>query len=39
MHTSIPSALITRSRIAAIGPPASAFDAREFWKQQDRSRF
>jgi len=39
MNTTIASALITLSLIIAIAAPASAFDAKEFWQQQDRSHF
>ena len=33
----IASALIALSLIAAITAPASAFDSKEFWQQQERS--
>jgi hypothetical protein len=39
MNTIIASALITLSLITAVAAPASAFDAKQFWQQQDRSRF
>jgi hypothetical protein len=39
MNTIIASALITLSLITAVAAPASAFDAKEFWQQQDRSSF
>jgi hypothetical protein len=39
MKTIIASALITLSLVAAIAAPASAFDAKEFWEQQDRSHY
>jgi hypothetical protein len=34
----IVSALIALSLVTAIAAPASAFDAKEFWQQQDRER-
>ena len=33
------TALIALSLITAVAAPASAFDAKEFWQQQDRSHF
>jgi len=39
MNTIIASALIALSLITAVAAPASAFDAKEFWQQQDRSHF
>ena len=39
MKTIIASALITLSLVTAIAAPASAFDAKEFWEQQDRSHY
>ena len=39
MKTIIASALITLSFVTAIAAPASAFDAKEFWEQQDRSHY
>jgi hypothetical protein len=33
MNTMIATILITLSLITAIGAPASAFDAKEFWQQ------
>jgi hypothetical protein len=39
MNALIASAPITMSLTAAIATPASAFDAREFWQQQDQSHF
>jgi hypothetical protein len=39
MNTIIASALITLSLITAVVAPAGAFDAKEFWQQQDRSHF
>jgi hypothetical protein len=35
----IASALIALSLIAAIAAPASAFDSKKFWQQQDRSHY
>jgi hypothetical protein len=39
MKTIIASALITLSLVTAIAAPASAFDAKVFWEQQDRSHY
>jgi hypothetical protein len=39
MNTIIASAIVTLSLITAVAAPASAFDAKEFWQQQDRSHF
>jgi hypothetical protein len=39
MKTIIASALITLSLVTAIAAPANAFDAKEFWEQQDRSHY
>ena len=39
MKTIIASALITLPLVTAIAAPASAFDAKEFWEQQDRSHY
>jgi hypothetical protein len=35
----IVSALIALSLISAIAGPASAFDAKQFWQQQESSRY
>jgi hypothetical protein len=39
MKSIIASALMTLSLVTAIAAPASAFDAKEFWEQQDRSHY
>ena len=39
MKIILASALITLSLLTAIAAPASAFDAKEFWQQQDRSHY
>jgi hypothetical protein len=39
MNSIIASALITLFLITAIAALASAFDAKEFWQQQERSHF
>jgi hypothetical protein len=35
----IVSALIALSLLGLVTPPASAFDTKTFWDQQDRSRY
>jgi hypothetical protein len=35
----IVSALIALSVLGLVAPPASAFDSKSFWDQQDRSRY
>jgi hypothetical protein len=35
----VASALIALSLITAIAAPASAFDSKEFWQQQERSHY
>lgn len=33
------STLITMSVLGLVAPPASAFDSKTFWEQQDRSHY
>jgi hypothetical protein len=39
MKIILAAALITLSLLTATAAPASAFDAKEFWQQQDRSHY
>jgi len=39
MKTFLAAALLTLSLVTAVAAPASAFDAKEFWQQQDRSHY
>jgi hypothetical protein len=39
MNTILAAALLTLSLLTAVAAPASAFDAKEFWQQQDRSHY
>ena len=39
MKSIIASALIILSLVTSLATPASAFDSREFWAQQDRSHY
>jgi len=39
VKTIFASALIALSLLTTVAAPASAFDSKEFWEQQDRSHY